>query len=56
MGGGAVSESRYKTALPRDHGSEVSVEGVSVPEGRFETGLTRDTATGMPVAGVAVSG
>ena len=51
----AVAEGRQKAVLPRDHGSEASVEGVSVAEGRFEGGLTRGDATDAPVGRGAVS-
>ena len=46
---------RFQAVLPRDHGSEASVEGVSVAEGRFEGGLTRGDATDAPVGRGAVS-
>ena len=50
-----VQETQHAPSLPRDHGSEASVEGVSVAEGRFEGGLTRGDATDAPVGRGAVS-
>ena len=42
-------EIQHAPSLPRDHGSEVPVEGVPVTEGCFKGGLPRGDATEAPV-------
>ena len=42
-------ETQHAPSLPRDHGSEVPVEGVPVTEGCFKGGLPRGDATEAPV-------